>query len=273
MDRTSHWLVFNLFELRSLNVVKRVNCVIRNLVFASEASQLLLPNIFHFLHSLHQNASQKITAVFKAPAEKRRPIPDALLDASTEQQPSDALGAPSSAHWELIDDCNSTPKNSKQARIQEDNLPSSSELLTTRSAGSVESGTLVPIVLTVFDIGNCVSKGKIDDRTKRSLLLNHWKPPPLYNFPFSTHNKQNNVEKRYLKQTHLDQFKWAVYSEVEKGVFCKYCSLFAISGSVGRTQLGVLVKTPLVSFSKLTGKDGTLITRGISLSQRNLSAT
>ena len=57
------------------------------------------------------------------------------------QQPSEALGTPSLAHWELIDDCNSTPKNSKQARIQEDNLPSSSELLTTQSAGSVESGT------------------------------------------------------------------------------------------------------------------------------------
>ena len=61
-----------------------------------------------------------------------------------------------------------------------------------------------------------------------------------------------------MKQNHSDQFNWAVYSEVEKGVFYKYCILFAISVSTGRTQLGVLVRSPLVHFSKIIGKDGAL---------------
>ena len=90
----------------------------------------------------------------------------------------------------------------------------SAQQLTAQCASIVQHGTLVPIVQKTFDIVNYVGKGQIDDHTKRSLLLNHWKPPPGYNFPFSTHNKMKGVEKRYLNQNRLDQFNWAVYSEV-----------------------------------------------------------
>ena len=116
-----------------------------------------------------------------------------------------------------------------------------------------------PISSIALDIGIYIGK-TIDDRTKRTLLKNHWSPPVRYEFPFSVHRKKGKDEKRYLKQAHLDSFSWAVYSEALKGIFCKYCFLFAISGSDGRNPLGVLVKTPLVNFSKLLGKDGALST-------------
>ena len=91
------------------------------------------------------------------------------------------MGAPSSGHRKLIDDSDSFPTCPKQVRIQDDELPSSSsQQLTAQCASIVEHGTLVPIVQKTFDIGNYVGKGQNDDRTKRSLLLNHWKPPPDY---------------------------------------------------------------------------------------------
>ena len=114
------------------------------------------------------------------------------------------VGAQSSGHRELIDDSDSFLTCSKQVRIQEDELPSSSsQQLTAQCASIVELGTFVPIVKKTVDIGNYVGKEQIDDRTKRSLLLNHWKPPPGYNFPQKkakyekqkAQNKLKSVEK------------------------------------------------------------------------------
>jgi len=42
-----------------------------------------------------------------------------------------------------------------------------------------------------------------------------------------------------------------------KGLFCKYCFLFAPT-NVNNIELKTLVKKPLINFSKLTGKDGYL---------------
>lgn len=46
-------------------------------------------------------------------------------------------------------------------------------------------------------------------------------------------------------------------SDVTEGLYCKYCFLFAPVTKKNVT-LKTLVKTPLLKFSKLTGKDGSL---------------
>ena len=65
-----------------------------------------------------------------------------------------------------------------------------------------------------------------------------------------------------MHQKHSEEFKWLCYSSSKEGFFCKYCVLFgpfAVVGAANCNQsAGKLVKTPLTTFSKLTGKDGAL---------------
>jgi hypothetical protein len=43
----------------------------------------------------------------------------------------------------------------------------------------------------------------IPDLRKAELLLNHWKPPPGYEFPYSEHKRKGKMEKRYVSHRHL----------------------------------------------------------------------
>lgn len=111
------------------------------------------------------------------------------------------------------------------------------------------------------DIGLYVGKTTIiDDYTKRTLLQDPWQPPNDYSFPFSTHNKQGKVERRYFQKKHLNDHHWLVLSDAHRGLYCKYCVLFAseTGGIQSNSVLNTFVKTPLTSFGKLTGKDGAL---------------
>ncbi|KAK2727482.1 hypothetical protein QYM36_008094 [Artemia franciscana] len=63
--------------------------------------------------------------------------------------------------------------------------------------------------------------------------------------PYSVHLKRGKDEKRHLNDSHLQSFHWLVYSAAQRGLFCKYCSLF-------------LVTKPITKFAKLLGKDGDL---------------
>lgn len=119
--------------------------------------------------------------------------------------------------------------------------------------------------ILINDIGTHLGK-KIDDYTKCLLLENPWQPPPGYELPFSVQNMTSkNGEtreiKRYLSKQHIDSFPWLVYSPAKKGLFCKYCALFAQHRKGGHNKgmaLGKLVMEPLTNFKKLKGKDGDL---------------
>ncbi|CAH2315401.1 Hypothetical predicted protein [Pelobates cultripes] len=115
------------------------------------------------------------------------------------------------------------------------------------------------------DIGTHLGK-TIDGFTKCLLLENPWQPPPGYELPFSVQNMTSkNGEartiKQYLSKQHIDSFPWLVYSAVKKGLFCKYCALFAQHRKGGHNKgmaLGKLVTEPLTNFKKLKGKEGDL---------------
>lgn len=107
------------------------------------------------------------------------------------------------------------------------------------------------------DVGLYIGKlNELSDYKKHQLLTNHWVPPKTYRYPYSEHNKQEKRLRRYFNPHHLDEFKWLVFSDHGQGLFCKICVLFAVEPS--RTSFGNLVKSPLVKFAKLTGKDGAL---------------
>ncbi|XP_050505348.1 52 kDa repressor of the inhibitor of the protein kinase-like [Diabrotica virgifera virgifera] len=115
----------------------------------------------------------------------------------------------------------------------------------------------------IKDIGLYVNN-QPDDYTKYLLLEEHWKPPSNYVYPYSENSKG---VKRYLSKTHLENHTWLVLSESKKGLFCKYCALFAQekAGHNKGVKLGRLVIEPLTRFKDLTGKDGDLQTHERSL--------
>ena len=112
---------------------------------------------------------------------------------------------------------NDSSDAANQAAIRGDSAKDVSEELTT-----------IPSITADLDIGRLLENpSRPDDVILFQLLTNHWKPPIGYNFPFSEHNKGGKCEKRYLKRTHLEEFPWLVFSDVQQGLFCLYCPYFA----------------------------------------------
>lgn len=117
------------------------------------------------------------------------------------------------------------------------------------------------------DVGLYLDKTP-DDYTKFLLLEEHWQPPPKYIYPYSMNSKG---VKLYLSGIHLDKHPWLVLSESKKGLFCKYCALFAQekAGHNKGAKLGKLVIDTLTKFKDLTGKDGDLQNHKRSLYHKN----
>ena len=102
---------------------------------------------------------------------------------------------------------------------------------------------------------------KLDDRTRYQLLQNPWILPSAYSFPYPVYKKQDKDEKRFFTRTPLEEIHWLVLSNMMRLLSCKYCVLFNLCGVGGSNQLQKLVKKPLslVTYAKLTGKDGDLV--------------
>jgi len=79
------------------------------------------------------------------------------------------------------------------------------------------------------DIGSFMGKSNLNDFIKTAILDDHWYPPKNYIFPCSEQLRGGNVKHRSLSFMHLEQFHWLVVSDIAKGLFCKYCFLFAPS--------------------------------------------
>jgi hypothetical protein len=110
------------------------------------------------------------------------------------------------------------------------------------------------------DIGLFINKaGDLDDHTKYNIIKNSWQPPKKFKFPFSVHKKRNKETKSYVNNNHLNNYEWLVYSDVKKELFCKYCVAFSdFCGANRNIKLEKLCTKPLITFAKLTGKDGDL---------------
>lgn len=120
------------------------------------------------------------------------------------------------------------------------------------------------------DIGKYVNISEpVDSDIKYDVIKNPWIPPANYKFPYSEHKKKGKNEKRYLSHKHLNEFEWVVYSDINKGLFCKYCVFFSDHSGNNRQLLQRLVKKPLISFAKIMGNDGDLSAHNKIMYHRN----
>lgn len=111
--------------------------------------------------------------------------------------------------------------------------------------------------LGCMGVGNFVDDHTLEPHIKYSILRNHWIPRPKYEYLWSEHKKAGIIKKRKPSKKHLDNYSWLVLSDVYKRLFCKYFFLFAPK-NVSNVELKTLVRKPLLNFSKLTGKYGSL---------------
>ncbi|XP_043478496.1 52 kDa repressor of the inhibitor of the protein kinase-like [Leptopilina heterotoma] len=112
------------------------------------------------------------------------------------------------------------------------------------------------------DIGNYIGQNmnELSDYTKHLLLERHWMPSSNYVFPHNIVKKLGKPCKKFAQRSHLEKFHWLVLSHKDQGLYCVYCTLFAITGKdFARSHLGRLVKEPLKVFDRLMGKKGILI--------------
>lgn len=130
--------------------------------------------------------------------------------------------------------------------------------LTKKSEGI--GSTVVNNDVGFYDILN----QNIDDLTKRVLIETPWTPPMNYQFPFSLRKYKGKDVRNYVGFKHLrDHQDWLVFSDLKKGLYCKYCPWFTNrleGGFQKNTPLGVLVTKPLVNFKNLSGRAGDLQT-------------
>ncbi len=88
---------------------------------------------------------------------------------------------------------------------------------------------------------------KLSDNEKYYLLLSHFVPAGTYQFPLVEHG----VQSRSFQHSWLSRFHGLVYSEIDKGGYCKYCILFGqFLHNLDRT----LVNRPLTNFKKASDK-------------------
>ena len=82
------------------------------------------------------------------------------------------------------------------------------------------------------------------------LLTHHFKPSSTYRFPLFQCGKQN----RSFQYSWLSRYNGLVYSELDKGGYCKYCVLFGQCAYSVTSFVGVLVCRPLTNFQKASSK-------------------
>lgn len=114
-------------------------------------------------------------------------------------------------------------------------------------------------IRTSYDIGKFIGNKSKDDCTKEQPLINHWKPPKDYVFPYTVMKKNGKNSYRRPSLELFTQFDWLALSESRKGLFCIYCALFT-NHVAGGVPLKNLVVKPVIAYKHLLGKDGYLMT-------------
>jgi len=74
----------------------------------------------------------------------------------------------------------------------------------------------------INDIGNFVGRS-LNERDRKTLLLNSWTPSSSYDFPVV----DTGFQKRRFQMQWLEEFKWLAHSEIHEVAFCKWCVAFA----------------------------------------------
>ncbi|XP_041471535.1 zinc finger MYM-type protein 1-like [Lytechinus variegatus] len=136
-----------------------------------------------------------------------------------------------------------------------------------KACASKDSQVNLQMIDPQVDIGEMLAKGK--EKLQHTDLVRAIKNryvPKKDRLPYSMHKKGGKMEKKFLGRHYYDTFPWLTSSEMDgfEGAWCIWCAIFKSSSScgghwdMGLQSVGTLVKKPLKSFAKLTGKDGAL---------------
>ena len=82
-----------------------------------------------------------------------------------------------------------------------------------------------------------MSQRALTDQDKYFLLTCHFSPDATYKFPLVSHGRQY----RSFQHCWPSQYNGLVYSELDKGGYCKYCVLFGRTPSSVSNLTGVLI--------------------------------
>ena len=105
---------------------------------------------------------------------------------------------------------------------------------------AVSSGDLGKVALLM-------SQRALTDQDKYFLLTNHFS---TYKFPLVSRGRQNHS----FQHRWLSQYNGLVYSELDKGCYCKYCVLFRQAPSSVSNLTGVLITHTLTNLQKASEK-------------------
>ena len=88
---------------------------------------------------------------------------------------------------------------------------------------------------------------ELTNNEKYHLLIHHFKPSPAYQFPLL----QCGNQKRSFQHSWLSRYNGLVYSELDKGGYCKYyCILFGQCAYSVSHFIGILISIPLTNLQK-----------------------
>lgn len=83
---------------------------------------------------------------------------------------------------------------------------------------------------------------------KYDILKNVWQPPSNYTFPIL---EKFSIRKIKFQWIWFTEFPWLAYSEVQQGVYCKYCCLFAKHGvGINHQEVGAFVTRKFDNWKK-----------------------
>lgn len=135
--------------------------------------------------------------------------------------------------------------------------PASSYEDKARSVGTSEAHPCTEAI-SPFDIGHVIDSPITDDQQRIKFLDNVWCPSNNFKWPFSERKDGSKLRKKFLGRQHITgEYDCFAYSNLKKGLFCKFCVVLAPL-EVRGVKLNRLVKTPLQKYAHLTGKDGYL---------------
>jgi hypothetical protein len=126
------------------------------------------------------------------------------------------------------------------------------------TTGLKEFSSVVDSIKMKNDIGNYIhDRLSLSNELRYLLLTQHFFPDKNFKWPSIERKTNNTIEKRFLRQNHLEENKpWLVYSLSKAGLFCVPCVLFTWVVGVGVAHLGQFVLSPCQQYGKLLGNDG-----------------
>ena len=121
------------------------------------------------------------------------------------------------------------------------------------TSDNAETGALLDPAVSSGDfkrVLELMKQRQLTNNEKYHLLINHFKPSSTYQFPLLQYGKQ----KRSFQHSWLSCYNGLVYSELDKGGYCKYCVLFGRCAYSVTSFVGVLISCPLTNLQKASEK-------------------